>query len=415
METQSAQASLEDWAHKVEELLLKDDGPHKIQGGVRSLYRHSGKGHLLATAQKLLSADVKAVAILVGSPNASIMWPPTDTDGPGGAFAVAQALQKLGRRVVIITDKIHHGQVLPALKSAGLRLLELPETEEDLCLQELPVDIAACVTFPNKNCWRTGLDDVRLQKVYEEVDMLLNVGRLGPGKDGLYRAHDRANVTIFESHFDRFFAVPGEWISKKTHPVLTAVIGELGNEMGMGDVKEAVKETVEHGSEIACVIPADLTIIASTVNWGAWALCAMLAVLAVAARPNQNAADLLPQADSQQQVLHVLVEEGARCGVSWAREEIIDNMEASRHWDFIDTLRQSFSQYAQSGSASGSETGVPASGVGDEKARTGRPSGTLQDSSEAGNLKSGGHEVEYGQTIESQENPPTVMGARAAS
>lgn len=166
MKVQNGQPSVEEWAQEVEELLVKDNGPHKIQGGVRSLYERSGRGHLLATARKLLTPEVKAVAILVGSPNASIMWPPTDTDGPGGAFALTQALQKLGRKVVIVTgkgrcrprrvrlvtkqacwsrpllqmcvcmsDKIHHGQVLPALKSAGLRLFELPETKDDLSLE----------------------------------------------------------------------------------------------------------------------------------------------------------------------------------------------------------------------------------------------------------------------------------------
>lgn len=213
----------------------------------------------------------------------------------------------------------------------------------------------------------------------------------------------------------------------------------------------------------------------------------MLALLSVDGGYNQNVTDLLAGVDTQQEVLRVLVEEGmhknrvrtpcqtscslarrnrgtpfccsalfvsgARCGVTWAREEIIDNVEASRHWDFINTLRQFFSRCVQAGLSStndskltlempencfcvedtraakvlctrardrqrtcGRAAGGTASAISEEKARTVTSNDALQDSSESASTKNGdGRGVAHGQASEIQANPPAVTGSRAAS
>jgi hypothetical protein len=68
---------------------------------------------------------------------------------------------------------------------------------------------------------------------------------------------------------------------------VTIGIGDLGNEMGMGFVKEAVRREIPHGEKclcpceggIACDVTADVGIICNISNWGAYGVEACLAAL----------------------------------------------------------------------------------------------------------------------------------------
>ncbi|PFH32605.1 hypothetical protein BESB_012170 [Besnoitia besnoiti] len=326
------------WGQQLEELLVREAGHHKIRGGVRTLYEAGGKGQLLAMTEKLLSPATKTVAILVGSANCTIMWPPTDTDGPGGAFAVARTLQLLSKKIIIVTDELNNKQVFEALKKAGLVMMETDVvTESDM--QEVPTETAVYIKFPCQRNW-SQTDDIRLQKVYDAVDFILNLGRPGPGQEGETRAHDRANMTSFDSPFKFFFTRPERFALRPDHHPPTAVIGELGNELGMGPLVACVKENVEHGEDIACAVSADCILVATTANWGAWGLSTMLALMSTASGESLLTEDLLPDVMSQRVILKTLVEEGARCGLTWTRDEIVDKFEAEENWKFIHDLRQ---------------------------------------------------------------------------
>ncbi|EPR59117.1 hypothetical protein TGRUB_254760 [Toxoplasma gondii RUB] len=326
------------WSQQLEELLVRESGHHKIKGGVRTLYEAGGKGQLLSMAETLLSPTTKVVAILVGSANCTIMWPPTDTDGPGGAFAITRTLQRLGRQVVLVTDELNHEQVFEALKKANLSMDECADLTA-ATLKDIPIETAAYVKFACQRNW-TEAEDVRLQNVYDAADFILNLGRPGPGEEGETRAHDRANMTAFDSAFKFFFTRPERFALRPDHVATTAVIGELGNELGMGGLISCVKENVEYGEDIGCSVQADFTLVATTANWGAWGLSAMLTLLSIASGEKISADSLLPDVVSQKLILKTLVEEGARCGLTWTRDEIIDRFESEENWKFLNELRQ---------------------------------------------------------------------------
>ncbi|XP_077637045.1 D-glutamate cyclase, mitochondrial isoform X4 [Crocuta crocuta] len=56
-------------------------------------------------------------------------------------------------------------------------------------------------------------------------------------------------------------------------------VGDGGNELGMGKVKEAVKRHIRNGDVIACDVETDFAVIAGVSNWGGYALACALCIL----------------------------------------------------------------------------------------------------------------------------------------
>ena len=58
--------------------------------------------------------------------------------------------------------------------------------------------------------------------------------------------------------------------------ILTVGIGDGGNEIGMGNLKDVIAEKLDLNP---CTVPVDELIVATTSNWGAYALVAYLDIL----------------------------------------------------------------------------------------------------------------------------------------
>jgi hypothetical protein len=68
---------------------------------------------------------------------------------------------------------------------------------------------------------------------------------------------------------------------------LTVGVGDFGNELGMGAIYDAIRAETPAGADcgcgcgggVACATPADVTVLASVSDWGAYAIAACLAYL----------------------------------------------------------------------------------------------------------------------------------------
>eukprot|EP00920_Eleutheroschizon_duboscqi_P026436 GHVT01065109.1.p1 GENE.GHVT01065109.1~~GHVT01065109.1.p1 ORF type:complete len:151 (-),score=14.13 GHVT01065109.1:97-549(-) len=95
---------LQDTGRQLEELLVKEPGNRNLpERGAKELYVDRIQGNLANAAKAITSPECKKVMLLVGSTNNMLHWPPTDTDGPGGACALARTLMKLNKEVVIVS------------------------------------------------------------------------------------------------------------------------------------------------------------------------------------------------------------------------------------------------------------------------------------------------------------------------
>ena len=121
-------------------------------------------------------------------------------------------------------------------------------------------------------------DDDRLRRlVSDKCDLIIACERAGPAKDGqcyTMRGIDMTSLGLIAPlhtivDLSRTEAQPARFIA----------IGDGGNELGMGKVKDIVAAQIERGELIGAVHEADDLIAASVSNWGGYALAAAAAVV----------------------------------------------------------------------------------------------------------------------------------------
>ena len=164
-----------------------------------------------------------------------------ENDGPLGLMALADALEELAMPCRWLTDRF----CADALSRAGLAPLDIHDEH-----------------------WRFPADTTHL----------IAAERAGRTADGRCRNMRGQDITDFTGPLDELFL--------RSERPTTIGIGDGGNEIGMGLVRERVVAALPLGERIACVVECDHTVVAGTANWGVWAIVAGLSLI--------HGRDLLP-------------------------------------------------------------------------------------------------------------------------
>lgn len=144
----------------MEDLVQKDEGKR----GIRPLIQPTGE--LLKCCKAVSHAS--HIAILTGFPCCIDFYPPTGTDGPLGAVALAKTLLHLGKEVSILTDECNEEVLLACVAGANMN-----QFGGKLSLQSFPA--------------RDDMDDMDwgfLEQVAEKVDLIIAIERPGPNIEG---------------------------------------------------------------------------------------------------------------------------------------------------------------------------------------------------------------------------------------
>lgn len=277
---------------RIEELARRDPGGRGLSG-------RTSPGALGPAAFELLAS--RRVAIVTGFcvRSAGI----GETDGPPGALALAGALRVLGKRTALITDRFSLSLLRVGARHLGtpFRVLELPElqSEADAVLD-------------------------RIVSAFKPTHVVA-LERPGSAPDG-HRYSMRGEVLDdVAPAADRLFSPdPGRgWV--------TLAVGDGGNELGMGGLREALKDGVSLGDRIFCASPADHTLACGISNWGGYALAAALSLL--------SGVLLLHTPDQERALLAALVGAGAVDGCTREKELSVDGLA----WEeYAKTLRAVF-------------------------------------------------------------------------
>ncbi len=201
-----------------------------------------------------------------------------ETDGPVGTYFLALALQKLGYKPVIISDKY----CLDYFKDITPLYMPLGGT--------------------------TKKENKKILKEYNPI-CHISIERLGRDENGKYCNSRGVDIGKFTAPLDELFMQ-----AKKHAP--TFAIGDGGNEIGMGNFKEFVKNTLHVEP---CVVECDYPIIASVSNWGAYGFIAYLQLIL-----RQK---LLPTIEEVEEYMEHILSLGCIDGLTGKNELSVDGKE----------------------------------------------------------------------------------------
>lgn len=220
----------------IENIILRYSGR-----GMNILQEYLDRHYCRHAAEQILSLERGHILLTTGFYVAGH----AETDGPPGAMALALALKKLGFIPTIITDRVCEGLFEP----------------EDISVEYVNVDSVA-LTYQN------------ILKRYEPV-CLISIERCGRNLEEDYANMRGISIAPQTAPIDTLFDMASR------SGILTIGIGDGGNEIGMGNLKEVISQKL---SLNPCTVTVDELIIATTSNWGAYALVAYLELLSHSGR-----------------------------------------------------------------------------------------------------------------------------------
>ena len=218
-----------------------------------------------------------------------------ETDGPPGAIALGNGLEKLGYEVVYITDS-YASKFLDEYRSHKSRLIDFP-----ICSDE-----------ESGKYSKTLLAE-------EKPAILISIERCGRSHDGLYRNMRNLSITEYTAQIDRLFDLHNTTIG----------IGDGGNEIGMGNVFKAVEKSSQLVENPTITKVSEL-IISSVSNWGGYGLLAQLS--------QATGINLLPNIVDEKDMIEGMVNLGAVDGVTGKSVYQVDGFELNQNAIILDNL-----------------------------------------------------------------------------
>lgn len=212
----------------LEEIVLRHS--HR---GMTILKEYMNRNYCEQAAKRLLSLRRGTVLLTTGF----YVKGHAETDGPLGTMMTARALERLGFHSVIVTDKYCRDFFEP----------------EDLTVEYVETDAEEQVYSG-------------LLKFYDPC-ALISIERCGHNVRSDYANMRGVSIASETARTDLLFELARE------RGIATFGVGDGGNEIGMGNVKDIIARKL---SLVPCVVEVDHLIIATVSNWGAYALVAYL-------------------------------------------------------------------------------------------------------------------------------------------
>lgn len=257
-----------------------------FRGVVHLLYpparRKAGRPLSLVTAELLRDRVSPGDVVLLATGWPDRPWVSErifETDGPAGAAALARSLNLACGAVPIVA--VEEGLV-PLMERVvrGAGLVALPPNEaERAARSDHPIHAAAVIPWPAdlaaaRNEARKAIDAFHPAAV-------VAIEKGGMNRQG--RIHTRRGYDVTEpiAKIDPLIEAARE------ADVLTVGIGDGGNEIGMGNIRDEIRRTIPNGDVCACpckggIAPeteVDALVVAAVSNWGAYGAEACLSFL----------------------------------------------------------------------------------------------------------------------------------------
>jgi hypothetical protein len=189
--------------------------------------------------------------------------PKGETDGPLGAASLGRALDfGLGARVVFVCEEAHRDPVVATVEAAGISVLDHERLEKRVhstVVETLP---------PGRDRGQAFAKEV-LHRYHPKAVVFIE--KTGPNQEGKHCSIMGSAKPPDEVGYAHFLADLA-----RERGVFTLGIGDGGNEIGFGMIREAVQRIQPH-PEVATVTSTDVLVACSVSNWGAYGVSAQLA------------------------------------------------------------------------------------------------------------------------------------------
>ena len=240
--------------------------------------------------------------------------PKGETDGPLGGAALARAVDLgLGAKPVIISEERLAGPIAAAVQAGGISLLDreaVAARSHAGVLELFPVGIH-----------EGQLAAARLLDQYEPTAIIF-IEKAGPNHKGVFHSilgYARGPDIMGSAY----------WLADQARAsgVLTIGVGDGGNEIGFGKIRDAVREIQPHGQNCRCpceggvatVTTCDVLVAASVSNWGAYGIGAYLGYLL-------EDPDLVQDEDTERRMLESCVLAGCTDSILGAQVPAVDGI-----------------------------------------------------------------------------------------
>jgi hypothetical protein len=279
---------------QIDEIVLRHS-----QRGMTVLRQHQEKRLCEAAAREILSWKKGTILLATGFYVAGY----AETDGPAGTMVMAKALKSLGYRPVVITDSYCRG------------FFESEEIEAEY----LPIAAS------DEDC-------LAVIEKYQPEGMI-SIERCGKNIQNDYANMRGISIAKNTAPVDRIFELAGPDALLGTHRIPTIGVGDGGNEIGMGKLKDVITKDL---SLVPCRVSADILVTASVSNWGAYGIAAALQELT--GEVVYSVIDGKPVSRKVEEYIGMTVEIGSVDGVTHERVAHVDGYEAEVEMEILDAL-----------------------------------------------------------------------------
>lgn len=279
------------YVEKIDSIISKDSG-------CRGLSEHIKTGDISEAINTLYSSE--RVIIVTGFCIKEAMI--GETDGPIGTVSLCSGLKKLGKKTLIATDIYSSSLIARAC-----------------AVMDIDMDILIIPLEDSKEY---------IERSFKKFnpDAVVAIERPGVSIDGKLYSMREEDLSDVIPKADDFFEIA------KQNKIKTIAIGDGGNEMGMGNIREEVKRYVKHGEKICSVSTCDHLIVAGVSNWGGHGIVAGLSLL-----KGQN---LLHTKEIELEMLESIVDEGAVDGCSKESDCTVDGLSLDINLNVLEDLRK---------------------------------------------------------------------------
>jgi hypothetical protein len=246
-----------------------------------------------------------------------------ETDGPVGVAAMARALNyQFNVLPIVLTDAPLMPQVQGVLEAAGLTV-----AEESVALaatqNERFTGIATVGTCASDK--EGAISDARALLDRTKPKAVITVERSGMTGDGTFRNSVGQDTSAGRSLLD--YVV----LEAQKRGIPTIGLGDLGNEIGMGAIREAVAKHIPNGDRVCAAVGTDILYPCGVSNWGCYAIMAALAMLT-------GRAGLIHTVEMERLLLTEAARIGLVDGLHGKREPTADGLPTKVHLSIVELV-----------------------------------------------------------------------------